>query len=215
MSIPNAIRGFLLFSVASSIVPAGAETAVTRQLESFNSVILNGIGIVHIHKGAQSIKLAGNESSLKVFETSVKNGNLTMGFGKSICLHPFKKYEPLEIDICMPEIKKITINGNGIIKTDEFDFSSLTVVLNGNATVETAGTTPSLILNCTGNAKFSGFSLSAQKVNAKCTGNVYAEIYAEENLVASVTGSGKIIYHGNPKIEKKTSGIGEILKDNN
>jgi len=202
-----------MLSIAGCIASVNAETLVPRQLDAFNSVTLNGKGIVHIHQGPQSIELKGTKASLEAFETSVKNKTLIMGFGISAYLHPFRKYEPVEINISMPEIKNIILNGNGIVKTDEFVFDCLSIVLNGNGVIETAGTASSLILNCTGNAKFGGFALSAQKVNAKLTGNVKIEIAAEEKITAALTGSGKIVYRGSPIIDEKISGSGRIVKD--
>jgi Protein of unknown function (DUF2807). len=212
MNTYTAMKVITVFSIVSSVAPVSAKTVISPELPSFDSVSLSGLGIVHIHKGPRRVTLTGNESDLNRFETTVQNGCLNMGYRQAFCMNPFRGCKPIDIDISMPELRSVTIDGNGVIKTDAFDFDSFTVEIKGNADMETAGTARSLILRCTGNVRYSGFALSAQNADVKVNGNAAVEISAEQKITASVNGSGSIVYRGDPTVEKTIRGSGTIGK---
>ena len=85
------------------------------------------------------------------------------------------------------------------------------VVISGDVTLK--GSTNNLEAGVTGSGDFYGFDLEVNDTDVSVTGSGDAKVVCNVNLKARVTGSGDIVYKGNPKTEDtKVAGSGSIKK---
>ncbi len=85
--------------------------------------------------------------------------------------------------------------------------------LQGSGDIVVRGTTDILGVSVDGSGDFEGYSLTANKVDARVRGSGDISVYSKESLKADAGGSGDIVYKGNPEtLDIKTSGAGDVNK---
>jgi hypothetical protein len=83
----------------------------------------------------------------------------------------------------------------------------------GNISMQGSGTTGSITL--TGSGDFNGRDFVLQRANARTSGSGSIRIGVSQSLEANVTGSGSIIYYGNPMmVTRSVNGSGSITRGN-
>ena len=147
------------------------------------------------------------------YETTVKDGKLTMGFGCNLStLWKARNLKSYTVDITMSKLDSIELNGAGAITVDSFEYDMLKLTVNGSGTIEARGTAGNLKINGTGKCKVLTRSLLARKGTISLTGASRVETSIKETLDASITGAGYIIYSGDPKVSQSITGAGRIEK---
>jgi hypothetical protein len=74
-----------------------------------------------------------------------------------------------------------------------------------------SGSTSNLAVELSGSGDFRGFDIESQSSNVSVSGSGDVKVVAKKNLVARVSGSGDIVYKGNPeKKDVKVLGSGNI-----
>ena len=183
----------------------------TRNVPAFSSIILNGKSTVRIHKGPQSIQITMDGDLIERYETKVKNNTLMIGLKCGIgYLKALKSMKTCEVDITVPELDGITINGLGTITVDAFSYERLKIDLNGAGSIELQGAVSELTVLCSGAGNILASDLTAKVGVVKLSGSCSVKVRVEEDLNASVTGAGEIIYWGNPNITQNITGTGSI-----
>jgi hypothetical protein len=188
-----------------------------RQVPAFSSIALNGIGTVRIRQGQQSVRLTIDPKLADRYETVVKNGKLMIGFtcGSNLfALRAIRKLKNCEVDITVPALEGIELNGQGRIFADSFPFSELRIDLTGAGVIELGGSAAELQIRCTGAGELRAGSLAAKAAHVRLTGAGTVDVRAEEELEASVSGAGTITYWGNPRVTQRVSGAGSIRRAN-
>ena len=150
----------------------------------------------------------------------------------------YKNFD-LTIEVTMPELTNIFLDGSGDFTIEDFDNAdqlNLEIDGSGNinlfdlanlndleATIDGSGNiefkrivadinTVKAVINGSGN--FDGFSLNADNVNTRISGSGNCEVNAKTTLNATIEGSGNILYKGNPAINQSVSGSGSIINAN-
>lgn len=116
----------------------------------------------------------------------------------------------------MINVTDLTLNMTG---SGQFDFkklfvTNLTTNLSGSGTVNVKGSGTNLNLDITGSGIFEGFDYTAQNATVNNTANGTAKVKASNTLSASISGSGNILYKGNPDINEDITGTGELIDSN-
>lgn len=206
----------ILFAMMALNATATANTAVeTRNVPRFSAVTLNGISTVRIHQGPQAVRINIDADLIDRYESKVQGETLFLGFKCSLSnLWALKSLKTCEVDITMPELKGITMNGEGKIIVDEFAYQKLELHITGNGVVELNGTANELTASCTGNCRIIARDLISSKSNISITGSSRFETRVTDSLNAAITGAGKIIYWGKPEVFRKILGAGTIQQAN-
>jgi hypothetical protein len=147
------------------------------------------------------------------FETAVKDGKLSLGFECGVGFSYWRAMRRLrrcDIDVTVPELRGIELNGAGTISADPIEYDALSLSVNGAGTVELRGTATEFSVRCTGAARILARDLAAASVRVGATGSGEVELRAEDELDASVTGAGSIAYWGSPRVSERISGAGSV-----
>lgn len=215
---------------ASSIEGSGKITSETRSLSAFYDVSVHGKLIVFIKEGPTSlISIEGDDNIIPLIETSVKNSILTIGHQPDISLSTIL---PLIVKVTTPYINSIRLMGSGSLKSEgelqshSFDLlisgsgscdltlltDHLNVTIAGSGSCTTHGKTLSQEIRISGSGEYQGLNLSSHNTIAYISGSGVAKVFATDLLDIVITGSGKILYRGSPKLYKKITGIGSITQ---
>jgi len=165
----------------------GIVTSQERTAEGFSGITLDGLGNVNVHPGKKHKVVVTTDSNLqdRVLIT-VYGNNLRITQHSGL----FNANE-LTIDVYLPELTSIFLNGAGNFTINSGNASELTFSLSG-----------------TGNINAEDFSVQTVNITHSGVGN--AKIWATNSLKGTFSGVGNIRYRGNPTINVNTTGVGNI-----
>jgi len=105
---------------------------------------------------------------------------------------------------------KINHSSSGKVRTTILDGTSLDAIMSGSGWIELTGEVEEVtyILNSSG--RIDGLELLSKDAVAISSGSGKIYVYAKENLEATITGSGDIIYRGNPVKSFVITGSGSL-----
>jgi hypothetical protein len=210
----------LLSTVSAGAAFAAGDSASnvvtqTRHLPAFSTLALDGVGTVRVHRGPQEVRVTIDRDLADRYQTVVSNGKLRIGFKFSLSFAALRAYRSLkrcEIDITVPELSRIELNGAGTIALDPFKYGKIELDINGEGRMELGGTASELVFKSTGNAKLRARDLAATSARVSMTGSGDAEVSVKQKLDASISGAGKLAYWGSPSISQSLQGAGQIRK---
>jgi hypothetical protein len=193
--------------------PTGGVATEVRNLPAFSSIALNGIGLVRVHRGSQALAITIDADLADRFETKVVGGKLSLGLKcdpRTLWLS--RKLKTCEIDLSLPALEGIELNGAGIIVVDEFPFNELGLKLTGAGSVELRGSAFAVRVSCTGACRLLARSLRVGKAQVSITGAASVELGVRELLDVSISGSGSVLYWGDPLVSRRISGSGGLRR---
>jgi hypothetical protein len=180
-----------------------------RDVPAFTAVNVSGAYDVEIVvQKEQSLEIEGDDNLLPLIRTEVKNGVLNIDTEKS-----FSTKHALRVRISVPNLDALKTSGASEfdvtnVKSDEFNIEA-----SGAGHIQIAGETKALEIGMSGAVGLDAKDLKAEKVTVNSSGAASADVYASEELRASVSGAGNVDYYGDPKtVTEDTSGAGSISK---
>jgi hypothetical protein len=188
---------------------SGTMKVEKRTVPSFNAVSISGAYDVEIVvQKEQSLEIEGDDNLLPLITTDVHGGTLDIDNTKS-----FSTKNKLRLRISVPSLNAVSTTGASDIvisgvKSDEFNID-----VSGAGSLQLSGETKTLEIKQSGAGDVDAKELHAEKVNVESSGAASADVYASEELRASVSGAGNVNYYGDPKtVNKDASGAGSITK---
>ena len=187
---------------------SGVPTTEARVVPAFESVELAGSNNVVIRVGEkQSVVVSADDNLLDRVTTEVHSGKLVIGNTPG----SFTTKSPMSVDVTVPTLDAVTLAGSGNIVVDGIEAERLEVTLPGTGTLTGSGTATRLDVTVGGSGTVQFTRLVANDVRAVVSGSGSIFITATETLAASVSGSGTILYAGNPQdVTKSVTGSGAI-----
>ena len=175
------------------------------------------------------VLIEGQKNIIDLVETEVKDGTLKVRFKKGYSVN-YKKN--LKIQVEAPNFSYLGMSGSGDVSANEplsgekldisisgsgdFDLAQLQyadvkVGISGSGGVDLGGTAERVELSISGSGDLKAKNLKAQSVRCRVSGSGDVSCFATKELDALISGSGDILYSGNPtSVKKKVSGSGDI-----
>jgi len=197
-----------------------------RDLRNFAAISLNIPAEVTLKQGDYAFSVSASADVLEKLKTEVKNNELVIKFENSSHM---ETKEPIRIEITLPSITALEVNGSGeFISSGSFNSDNLNLEINGSGKISLSSlTTKKLAAEINGSGRIADLNGTANEVkmqvngsgeistinflgkNVECavTGSGHISVGAGESLDAKVTGSGDIHYAGSPN-KKDVSVIG-------
>jgi len=116
----------------------------------------------------------------------------------------------IEVDQINSNSTKVTVSGSGDVDIDNLSADILGVSINGSGGIDLEGKTDELDVTISGSGDFTGNELKSKNVSINIYGSGYSRVWATESLDVHISGSGNVTYHGNPSVNSKTTGSGDI-----
>ncbi len=139
--------------------------------------------------------------------TRVRSGSLVIGNTPG----NLNAKSPMFVAVSVPSLAALTLRGHGNIAVTGINAQSLIVALPGSGTIQASGRAAWLEVTVSGSGTGLLSQLTADDVNATLSGHGSIMLTATRSLSGSVSGSGTILYHGNPPhISTTVTGTGAI-----
>lgn len=204
MSLAAGCHNGLLNRVSGS----GNRLKQKRDVASFNSISYDGAFDVDIVcQQPVSLEIEGDDNILPLVGTEVSNNVLHI---KN--LSSYSVSTPVKLKISVPNLEGVAINGAGKIevtglKNDKFEIDS-----NGAPTIRVSGETKVVDIDTNGAGKIDTHKLRAAKAIVDTKGVSRVDVHAADQLDVTVSGPSKVIYEGNPVVNKTVNGPGSVEK---
>lgn len=188
---------------------SGTMKVEKRTVPSFNAIHLSGAYDAEIVvQKEQRLEIEGDDNLLPLITTEVKSGVLDIGNSKS-----FSTKNKLHLRISVPSLDAISSSGASDIVISSVKSDGFSIDISGAGSLQVSGETQSVEIKQSGAGDVDAKELHAAKVNVDLSGAASADVYASEELRASVSGAGNVNYYGDPKtVNKDVSGAGSIMK---
>jgi Putative auto-transporter adhesin, head GIN domain len=211
----------------------GNVVTVTRTTSDYDEIITGGAFSVELVAGNEGeITIQGDENLVELIITKVENYKLKVYIERGTWFD--SRGEKIKITIPVKQVSKIDFGGSGKITTKdsistkelevnlsgsgnsqiEANTSLLTAVLSGSGNLSVNGTTNTIEIKLSGSGGIDCSKMTSKNAVALISGSGNIDLNCSSSLKAKISGSGNIVYSGNPEnVEKKVSGSGNITKD--
>lgn len=196
----------------SSSTPAGTGSGVAatqaRSVPLFTGVVLAGDNNVIVEVGAsRSVIVHGDSNLLRRVTTRVRSGRLVIGTTPG----NLSAKSPMFVTVSLPSLHGIRLQGDGNITVTGINSRTLTIALPGSGNINATGTTTKLGVTISGEGTALLRQLTARDAKAALSGDGSIMLTATHSLTARVSGSGTVLYGGNPPlVTQRLSGSGTI-----
>ncbi|MEN7549541.1 head GIN domain-containing protein [Rapidithrix thailandica] len=206
-----------------------AQSTETRKLSSFEGVSIGGAFTVYLQEGnSPSIKIEASSEDISKIITEVKNGTLRVkvkpgsrNVDGTLYITYSKNLSAISLSgACKVTTKStlkgstLALNGSGSGKYQlQLSVGELKANFSGSNQANLEGNAKRVNLNSSGSAKVYGSDLKVGDASIKLSGSGYVEMEINGDLQASISGSGKVRYKGNPtNVQMNVSGSGKVQK---
>lgn len=205
----------------------------TRDISGFTGVVSEGeFDIIVLPDSMFSVMLEADENLIQYIRTRISGNTLIVDQGTRKCL---RSDNPIRITVNMPRVEYLNLTGSGLITGDNIESDELKVELTGSGVIDLAGLNVGLLdalitgsgemifrgkavdadLDITGSGEIKAFNLESVNCIANISGSGNMQVNAEKKLIAYISGSGNVIYMGNPPtLEAHVTGSGALISAN-
>ncbi len=150
--------------------------------------------------------LTFDDNLLEYITTEVRGKRLTLD-----CSEDLEIDESCRVELVIPKLTEIEINGAADIRVHKFEGSTLEYVLNGAGNLEVDGSVEEFEVELSGAGSVDARDLVAERAEVNLNGAGSVDVHATDFCRANLSGVGNIDIYGDPrKVREKVSGIGSI-----
>jgi hypothetical protein len=187
----------------------GAAETQVRKVSSFAAIELAGGNNVTVRVGRpQAVVVHADRDLLGRVTTVVRSGRLVIGNTPG----SLDSKSPMSVEITAPSVSALLLTGSGDMSASGIRTPRLTIVVSGSGVVEAQGRAASLGVTVSGSGDAMAGELLSRDATATVSGSGTIVVNATKSLNASVTGTGSILYAGNPAhVTKSVPGVGAVV----
>jgi len=190
------------------VIGSGMRQVQKRDVPAFASISTEGaFDITVVCQKPQSLEVEGDDNILPLVSTEVSNNVLHV---KS--LRGYSTRDTVKIRIDVPNIEGMNLKGAGSVEISSIKNDKFGIDSSGAPTIKVSGETKALEIDANGAGNIDTHRLRAARVVVDSKGVSKVEVYAGEQLDATVTGPSQITYRGDPIVNKTIHGPGSIEK---
>jgi hypothetical protein len=191
--------------------PQGSGTAKTeaRNVGEFTDVVLKGPVTLDISVGSPgSFSVSADDDLLADIETKVSKNTLTVD---ATGIEPVTPVHIVAVVAALQGIK--TTGASTVTGTSLGSASKMHVDINGTASVSLVGDgRASLEIDMAGAGRVDASGLPAKAADIALNGAGTIQVTVEKSLKARLDGPGVVTYAGDPQVDAKVSGGGEVRR---
>lgn len=189
---------------------SGVPAEELRELGPFDSLHVVGSTSVDVQIGGESsVLLRADDNMLQYLTTEVRGSTLHIGLEKGSYTFGVRP----RATITMSGLEEITMVGSGDANVLGLDGDVFTSTTLGSGDLTARGRVDRLEATVNGSGSLELSELEARAANVQINGSGDAEVRASEEIIAVVSGSGDIVYRGDPDhISTSVNGSGSISR---
>jgi hypothetical protein len=201
-------RIFVPDSSSTAGTGSGVASTQTRSVPPFTGIALSGANNVIVTVGAKrSVVVHADSNLLGRVTTRVRAGRLVIGTTSG----SLRTRSPMYVSVSVPSLDRVSLPGEGNISVSGIDTRHLTVALPGSGNIEVGGAATKVDVRLSGEGTASLRGLTARDATATLGGDGTIMLTATNRLVARLSGTGTILYGGNPThLTQRLTGTGTI-----
>lgn len=190
------------------VVGSGNRQRQKRDVPAFTSISTEGAyEIEFVSQQPVSLEIEADDNILPIITTEVSNGVLRIRNNRS-----FSVNRPIILKITAPNLEGLSASGAGKIEISGLQNDSFEIDSNGAPSIKVSGETKAVDINSNGAGKIDTHKLRATKAVVVANGATKVEVFASDELNANVTGPSRVVYSGDPKVNKSVNGPGSVEK---
>ncbi len=213
------------------VTGSGNVTHDTRSLAGWSAVDLSCPGTLELAIGEnQGIQIEAEENILPLIETLVRDDRLTIRFTPGMdSIHPT---QPIRFRAATPGIDAMSVSGAGTIRAPHIEREALTLDVSGAGTINVDSTSVGRVetrisgsggvsirgnadeqeIRISGSGNLDARDLTSQTARVTISGSGNAMVHVEREIDGRISGSGSIVYGGQPATSIRTSGSGRAVQ---
>lgn len=192
---------------------SGTDKTETHHLTPFNQVQLeiSALAEVITGTGVAKVVMTADENLHRYIDVSVTGGSLVLTKTEDIS---FPKGQVKVLIYTPGQLENVGVFGSGEIKFSLDNTEQVTGRVMGSGCISMEGSVKNFTGSVNGSGLLNAEKLKADYVRIEIVGSGRVEVNPVVELDASVIGSGKALYKGNPKVKTTTIGSGEVVQSN-
>jgi len=218
--------------VSCEMTGEGEVINMTFETEPFTGIDNLISADIHLTKAhVRNVEIFAQQNIIDNILLEVKEGILEISFRENA-----RNYDPININISMPELTSFNIYGSGDMNmTNSFDScetvrlgifgsgsidallisnSILYSVISGSGNIRLNGSSPSQDIRISGSGAVRAFLFNTNQSAVAISGSGYGEISVNNTLNVTISGSGNVFYKGQPVIQSTITGSGKVYNSN-
>jgi Putative auto-transporter adhesin, head GIN domain len=198
-------------TTSTSLQGSGVAASQLRDVPPFSGVELAGSNDVTIHVGGQrAVLVSADDNLINRVTTDVRGRMLTVGNTPG----SFTTVTPMNVEITVPSLEALRLSGSGVVSATGIDAPVLAIRLSGSGVVHGSGRASAVRVDVSGSGDAELADLVARDARVVVTGTGRVVVTAKRSLFASVTGTGAVMYGGNPQhVTTSVKGVGVVSRD--
>lgn len=188
---------------------SGNRVRQTRPAGQFTNVIADDALDVEIAIGSRAaIELEGDDNLIGRIRTEAENGTLHLTVRGG-----YRVRRPMVARITMPRLDRVDLEASGDARISGLDGGRLALAGHGSGSFVAAGRVDRLdvVIQGSGNAELA--DLRAREARIRINGSGDARAHVVDTIVATVNGTGEIVYRGTPRnVTEDVNGTGAIRR---
>lgn len=190
------------------VVGSGNIVSQVRPVGSFNAIVVTNFASVSVTQDStESLRIEADDNIINIVTTTVAGGTLSVGL-------PAGSYSNVTVRVYASMRTVVRLESSGAAEfqsVGDIHTDAMTCHISGAGTIRLTGSATTQTVEITGAGSVNNFGFTTARSTALVTGSGNIEVHATERLDATITGTGSILYTGNPVIVNKSiTGIGTI-----
>jgi hypothetical protein len=213
------------------VTGSGTITSETRPLAGWTAVALGCPGTLDLKIGEnRGITIEAEDNILPLIETNIEQGRLMIRIKPG--LRTIRPTLPILFKAATPAIDALAVSGSGSIRAPRIEGANLDVDVSGSGDIDVAsvhlttletrisgsggvtirGDADEHEARVSGSGELNAHDLTSQRAHVTISGSGSAMLRVEREIDGRISGSGSIVYSGNPSTTIRTSGSGRAVK---
>lgn len=184
-------------------------------LEDFNELVINGFVDVNIYRGHEyAVEVSGPSREKEMYDLYVRGDRLVVEYKrqeKFTWRNSINQYRKVTINIMLPELNKLEVNGAGDVTVKEFTEDDLEIELNGAVDMKAEINVRNLMVDLNGASKLDlrgeGTSLEANLIGASVLRGYNYEV---ENAIIETVAASKAYVNVTNHLDIRSSFVSKV-----
>lgn len=193
---------------SSNVIGSGVVETEERRVSGFDSVVLEGIGELHIEfTGEESLSIEAEDNILPMLTSEVSGNELVLAprSGTGISAN-----EPIVYRLSVAELSSLSVSGSAEVDARGIVGEELQVFTAGASEIRITGSVDRLQVDATGSATFAGRRLQSNNATVEASGSSEVVVNATDSLDVRATGASRVRYSGDPRVSDEVSAAASV-----
>ena len=207
---------------------SGNVISESRTLDTFDRIRVKGSTNVVLQQGATpSLVVEADDNIVPIITTEVRSGELVVSSSQN-----YRTRNPVTVYVTTPALQAVRVEGSAdVVSTTALEgealavevsgsgnvelevyYNELTVDISGSGDVDVSGEVTTQDISVVGSGNYRARNLPSVDCFIDVAGSGDGQVRVSRLLEVKVTGSGDVIYYGDPEIRSTVSGSGDLKK---